>query len=187
MNLGELCRIVAEATAECYIDPVNHGDYYYFPVEGCINGKKGLHVAFFTREALLNALHTGRIYNVFGVVDNVLKLEHMTVMAMRKAFGPWVATWYTGYNRYNDLPKDPNCPAAPRARTFEKLGMRAADECFPFANRWMGGLNNSQIDGVSIYVTADGIRIKLEGKGFRGKLQAFSKADQAKEIYVEGL
>lgn len=187
MKLGNLAKIVAEATAECYVDHEKHGDYYYFPIEGCINGKKGLHVGFFTREALLNALHTERIFNVFRVNDNVLKLERMSVMAMRKAFGPWVATWYTGFDHYNDLPKDPNCETAPRARTFEKLGINAAAECFPIDVRWTGALSNVQIDGVSIYVTTDGIRIKFEGKGFRGKLKAFSKADQEKEINVEGL
>lgn len=168
MTMQEMRMQVAEYTAKCYVDHEKHGDLYAFPMEGYINGYKGLHIAFYNREAVVSALESGRIFNACTIQDNVIKLTKMSVIAMRQAFGAPLDTAPTTFIHYNDIPKDASDCAGPRARSWEKIVVKAASERFPLDFRWVGALRNVQIDGISCQG-----KLRLEVKGFKGKFCDF--------------
>ena len=118
MNFVDGAQKVAEETAKQYITDKKHGDYYALPING--KGANGcLQIAIYTRDAMLQSINNGRVYNACGIVDNVLKLVRIQVDRIRSAFGVPIVVYNTHYADYNDLEKD--FKSGLRATTFEKL------------------------------------------------------------------
>ena len=143
-----------------YVTDPRHGDTYAFPM---VVSKQGLSLYVISRDQLLNALTTERALELghLKIEGNVCKVRSHSLMTLRQTYGaPKAIIKLDGYKDYKSLPLDPSECAGRRARTFEKLACKA------LGYKWVGGLNNVQIDGI-------GPHDRLEVKGMRGRIDAY--------------
>ncbi len=166
--MENIIRQAALFTALKYVNDPRHGDVYAFPM---VVSKQGLSLYVISREQLASALETEKALDNghLKIEGNVLKVRSHSLMTLRQTYGaPKAIIKLDGYKDYKSLPLDPSECAGRRARTFEKLACKA------LGYKWVGGLNNVQIDGV-------GASDRLEVKGMRGRIDAYMPSTMDKD------
>lgn len=171
---------VALARSIAYVMHEGHGELYAFAISNPFRGAHSAHrleIWTVTREELLERLVNGRALvkgGFFHVQGATVKVRAVTPAAFAATFGNVKNTCpkypVDGYKTYADLPLDPSNCAGKRARTFEKTACKA------LGYKWVGGLSNVQVDGVSL-----SSKERLEVKGLHGRIEAFMPSQVDKD------
>lgn len=142
-------KTLGEIAIEYLTDP-KHADF--IALSGVKLGSRGrgagkragqVVVMVYSREQVLNAVKrflSGVAVPSLCVHNGGVAMGKVEYSKVRQSFGIPVAEYATDLCKLDDIQPDTGCPNAPYARAWEKICAKA------IGGRWVGGLNNLQID-----------------------------------------